>query len=285
MPAMMAIAGAALAPTMGKMTRPALRMLMALFNVRLGVWLPNPAKRFDSISTGELLSLAETAANGGAVGTTASSPKTTVRRDGRLRRPGILYILREALGLNSLGQRYVYVTDGGHFENLGLVELLRRGCAQIVCLDAAGGQPTDFGTISEAIALAQSDLGVEIGIDLAPLKPKSDGDNDECESDHVCGSIRFPNGETGVLVFARAAMPKDAPQDTKGYKQYDSRFPHHSTADQFFNERIFEAYRGLGAHAGRGCVESLKAYWKAHRSELGPDPFVAQPILRPKDCA
>jgi len=265
MPAMMAIAGAAISPSMGKMTRPALRMLMALFNVRLGVWLPNPAVRFESsISAGERMRRGEA----------APEVSGSVDRDSRLRRPGTLYILREALGLNSLAQRYVYVTDGGHFENLGLVEVLRRGCGQVVCLDAAGGQPTDFGTISEAIALARSDLGVEIDLNLDNLKPGVDG---ESESDHVCGSILYPNGETGVLVFARAAMPRDAPQDTKGYQRVDPRFPHHSTADQFFNERTFEAYRGLGAHAARGCVDTLNGY----RTRHGHEPFRLEPIPTP----
>src|SRR2546427_5021106 len=104
---MMAIAGAAISPSMGKRTRPTLRLLMALFNVRLGVWLPTPAMCLKPISAGERLR------RGGA----APDASESVKRDTRLRRPGMLYILREALGLNSLGQRYVDRTGGGHLQN------------------------------------------------------------------------------------------------------------------------------------------------------------------------
>src|SRR5262249_39999388 len=40
--AAVSISGAAVSPTMGRMTRPAYRMLLTMFNLRLGVWLPNP---------------------------------------------------------------------------------------------------------------------------------------------------------------------------------------------------------------------------------------------------
>jgi hypothetical protein len=287
MPAMMAIAGAALSPTMGKMTRPAMRLLMALFNVRLGVWLPNPCW-LDSLSAADC--------RRGYPRKSAASRGPDVR----LRRPGMLYILREALGLNSLRQRYVYITDGGHFENLGLVELMRRGCGQIVCFDAAGDDLTHFHTISEAIALARSDLGVEIKIDLKDLMPGANevgndisfrdakpGPKEESKSkpkakgvsksDHVSASIRYPNGETGILVFAKAAMSKDAPQDARAFQEVDPDFPHHSTADQFFDERKFESYRGLGAHAARGCVDVLNEYRRKKNYPL----FQLEPIPPP----
>ena len=192
----------------------------------------------------------------------------------------MLYILREALGLNSLRQRYIYVTDGGHFDNLGLIELLRRGCGQIVCFDAAGGDLTLFHTISEAIALARSDLGVDIEIDLAPLMPSAPTTPPSVEgefspSDHVCGSIRYPNGTEGVLVFAKLAMAEDAPQDARAFREVDPRFPNHPTIDQFFDERTFEAYRGLGAHAARGCVEALNEYLAT--GDCGPTATAAAP--------
>jgi hypothetical protein len=114
---------------------------------------------------------------------------------------------------------------------------------------------------------------VEINIDLKPLEPK-DGVS---EADHVCASTRFPNGETGVIVFAKAAMPQNAPQDAKAYEQFDPRFPHHSTADQFFNEKTFEAYRGLGAHAARGCVSMLNAYRTAQGYPAFPLPIPDPP--------
>jgi hypothetical protein len=182
----------------------------------------------------------------------------------RLRAPGTLYLFRELLGLNDLRKPYVCVTDGGHWDNLGLVELLRRGCGQILCFDAAGGDLGQFWTLSEAIGLARTELGVEITIALEDLKPLP-GRNGESKSDHACGRIVYPDGTEGVLVFARAAMPKDAPQDAKAYRERNPRFPNDPTSDQLFNDLKFESYRSLGAHAARGAVSTLRQ-WRVSRT-------------------
>lgn len=68
-------------------------------------------------------------------------------------------------------RRFVYISDGGHWGNLGLVELLRRGCTEILCLDASGDQVDTFHTIGSAIALARDELRIEIDLDLTPLRP------------------------------------------------------------------------------------------------------------------
>lgn len=236
LPAMMAISGAALAPSMGRMTRPSVRFLLALFNVRLGVWVPNPLKQ----------------------GTDPQAPARrglwTWLRDG-WREPGPLYLLYEALGLNSLDRDFVYVTDGGHWENLGVVELLRRGCTEIVCLDASGDQVDTFHTIGAAIALARAELRVEIDLDLTPLRP--DDTSGFCQADHAVGRITYPDGTQGWLVLVKASLPEDAPWDLKAYHERDARFPCHATSDQLFDDEQFEAYRALGAHAGRGAARTL----------------------------
>jgi hypothetical protein len=245
LPAMMAISGAALAPSMGKMTRPTLRMVMALLNVRLGVWLPNP-RRHDAWSASRVGDFRD--------GVSAEIPPAGEPAS-RGKRPGLFYVLREALGLNTLGLPFVYVTDGGHWDNLGLVELLRRGCCTILCFDAAGDDVEHFHTLSEAIALARSDLGVEIEIDVAPLKPGEDGLS---ETDHVQGTITYPDGTQGVLLFAKAAISRTAPLDARTYREVDKRFPTDPTSDQLFNDARFEAYRALGRHAAERIVALLE---------------------------
>ncbi len=256
LPAMMAISGAAVSPSMGKMTRPWLRLLMAIFNVRLGVWLPNPLKH------GPLSALdVRTAQTDGEAEVAGERPERT---GDRLQRPGLLYILREALGLNNLDRRFLYVTDGGHWDNLGLVELLRRGCGQILCFDAAGDDLEHFNTLSEAIALARSDLGVWIDIDLDDLKPETAGpDKGVSKNDCVVGCITYPDNTRGVLVFAKAAITRDSPEDLKSYRERDTKFPTHPTSDQLFNDARFEAYRTMGAHAAMGAAKALKTWRKA----------------------
>src|SRR6266545_2960246 len=116
--AAVAISGAALSPAMGKMTRPSVTALLALANARLGVWLPNPRW---------VLAMRKQEPN--AVWS---------------QRPRIRYLFNEMLGKHPRDGLFLYVTDGGHWENLGLVELLRRGCTEIYCFDAAGDKVDTF---------------------------------------------------------------------------------------------------------------------------------------------
>lgn len=255
LPAMMAISGAGVAPSMGKMTRAWARLVLALFNARLGVWLPNPL-HLGAASARQVQRLRRSTASPFE---SDQGEEDRLRRVSRRGRPGTWYVLRESLGLNDLRRPFVYVTDGGHWDNLGLVELLRRGCGQILCFDAAGDDLEHFDMLSEAVALARSDLGVHIDIDLQPLRPEEDGFS---PSDHCRGTVTYPDGSTGVLVFAKAAMPRDAPPDLRAFRERDPRFPTNSSLDQFFDDRQFESYRALGAHAAAGAVRSLREWRK-----------------------
>jgi hypothetical protein len=161
----------------------------------------------------------------------------------------------------------VYVTDGGHWDNLGLVELLRRGCTQILCFDAAGDDLTHFHTLSEAIALARSDLGVEINIDVSDLTA-TDGFS---ASDHVKGTFIYPDGTPGDLIFAKAAITHLTPLDVQTYREVDRKFPTDPTSDQLFNDARFEAYRGLGRHAALGGAEMLELV------RVPESPYVKEP--------
>ena len=240
LPSIMAVSGAALAPLMGRFTFPPLRLLMALTNVRLGVWVRNPRHpSFDA------------------------RPERPHGRLGRLwasvvegwREPGALYVLREAVGgLTLTKRRFIYLTDGGHWENLGLVELLRRRCTQILCFDAstdADGAATDIG---RAIALARSELGADIVLDPAPTMPR---DGTHSADLAVLGEVRYPDGDKARLVYAKAALTEDLSWDLRSYHHRDSRFPHHSLSRQIFTDEQFEAYRSLGHAAGRRAAAVL----------------------------
>jgi hypothetical protein len=218
---------------------------MALTNVRLGVWVPNP--RWVAAKDGK------------------SVPS----------RPRPSYLVRELFGLNGVAAKYLYVTDGGHYENLGLVELLRRGCTDVYCLDASGvgGDGAEFKTLGDAIALARSELNVEIefsdkaGEDPEELSPEKDEEGKvkaPAKRDVVTATIRYPrrpNGEpgaTGTLVYVRNTMTDKAPWDVRAYHESDPRFPNNPTVDQLYTDQKFEAYRVLGVKAGANAYERLR---------------------------
>lgn len=237
LPAAVAMSGAAISPSMGKMTRWPLRFLMGLANVRLGVWVPNP-RRMDVFR---------------ASARAAAQRRVKVRSPYPL--PRASYLLRELLGYNSIDSPYLYVTDGGHYENLGLVELLRRGCTEIYVLDASND---DFGAIGDAVALARSELDVEVGVDYGALIP--DKVTGLSRTDCVQASIDFPasspggNHVEGNLYYARLTMTPTSPADARAYAAQDPHFPHDPTTDQLYTDQRFEAYRSLGAQAARTAL-------------------------------
>jgi hypothetical protein len=253
LPAAVAISGAALSPAMGKMSPPIAASLLALLNARLGVWLPNP--RWVQRCREE-------------------EEKVTWRE-----RPRVLYLLKEIFGRYSLEDPFLYVTDGGHWENLGLVELLRRGCTEIYCFDASGDDIDTFFTLGEAVALARTTLGVEIDIDPEPLEPKKKaeevdkkqekpeqdqkgrGENPRTPrspADHVVGTFTYQDGTKGRMVFAKAAVTDQSSWDVKAYAEKDAAFPTHGTVDQLFTDEKFEAYRALGWGTASRAVKTMK---------------------------
>jgi hypothetical protein len=271
--AAVAMSGAAISPSMGKDTRRSIRFLLGLANVRLGVWVPNPRRteRWLESPFGMRSVFARVRKHDrGRVHKDTAAACGSAEGD-RFRRwlwaprAGPWYLIKEMCGWNSVNDPYLYVTDGGHYENLGLVELLRRGCTEVYCFDASGGTRLD--ALGDAIALARSELNVEIDeLDPSPLteNPKTRLAKRCC----VGGRIRYPNGVDGVLIYARNVVTEKAPYDVQAFRLRDKAFPHHSTLEQLYTDEKFEAYRELGAHAGRAAIEeAAKARQEAGDAE------------------
>jgi hypothetical protein len=219
----LAISGAAASPNMGYHSSPALAFLMTVFNVRLGRWCGNPVD---------------------ASAWTRPGPLVAAWR-----------LLRELLGLTTSTSRYVYLSDGGHFENLGLYELVRRRCRFVVACDAGQDQNLTFEDLGNAIRKCYADLGVPIEVNVAPLRPR--GEERRSEWHCAVGTIRYdlrdPDAVPGVLLYLKPSLIGDEPADVLHYASTDPTFPHQTTNDQWFDESQFESYRKLGYHIGK-CV-------------------------------
>jgi hypothetical protein len=296
LPAAVAMSGAAVSPVMGKKSIRALTLLLGLTNLRLGVWLPNPQHvellgkpRLEHAPSWARSAPRKVEASVGRVCRSLLAHVVPEERQTHLdercattwarikawalgRRPRPHYLFKEMLGRTKLNDRFLYVTDGGHFDNLGVVELLRRGCTTIYCLDAAGDPAGTYAALGEAIALARSELQVDIEIDPSPIDPPAKGAPPA--TDHVIGRIRYRatptgNGEitcdadessplVGRIVYCRAAVTAQAPFDVRAFQAKDRRFPHHSTFDQLFDDEKFESYRALGAHTAGRAVDTQR---------------------------
>lgn len=226
-----AISGAAASPNMGYHSSPAVTFLLALFNVRLGWWLGNP----------------------GPAG------ERTYRTPGPRFAPRALFA--EAFGLTDDANPYVYLSDGGHFENLGLYEMVLRRCHYIVVADAAADPDYTFGDLANAVAKIRIDFGIPIEFEALPMRrfdrasgfDVATGGGPDCVYGAL-GRIRYdcvdgPGTPDGLLLYVKPVLAGSEPVDLYDYGRTHADFPMQSTADQLYDERQFESYRVLGSHA------------------------------------
>ena len=220
----MAISGAAANPNMGYHSSPVLGLLMTLFNVRLGWWLGNPG----------------------------SPGAKTWRRKGPQYSVGPLF--SEAIGNTTDLYKYVNLSDGGHFENLGLYEMVLRRCHFIVVSDGGEDPECAYADLGEAVRKIRIDFGIPIEFGTMTIYPRSAIDTLKTPG-HNCavGRIRYSvvdgdDAPDGIVVYIKPVCYGDEPRDIYEYFKTNPTFPHESTGDQFFSESQFESYRMLGAH-------------------------------------
>jgi NADH:ubiquinone oxidoreductase subunit 6 (subunit J) len=225
----MAISGAAASPNMGYHSSPSVTLLLALFNVRLGWWLGNPGKEGNDTYSEE-------------------GPSTAIRP-----------LAEETFGLTTDSKPWVYLSDGGHFENLGLYEMVRRRCRFIVAIDAGCDPDFSFADLGNAVRKIYIDLGIRVRFDdLDQLKNRPKNTKGGLIPYHAIGTIHYADadadGDTtkckdGVIIYIKPAIHGDSTVEGAGIRSYAAAhkdFPHEPTADQWFSESQFESYRSLG---------------------------------------
>jgi ribosomal protein S18 acetylase RimI-like enzyme len=217
------ISGAAANPNMGYHSSPAITALMTFFNVRLGWWVPNPVCK-----------------------TPPTDRPTSVLK----------WLFKELFGQTNDKARFLNISDGGHFENLGVYELVRRKCRLVIAVDGEADPELAFHGLGTLIRRCRTDLGCDVEIDVDRLR--RDPATGHAREHIAIGTIRYdqvdPAHPVGTLVYIKASLTGDEPTDVNQYAQAHADFPHQTTADQFFDESQFESYRSLGLH----CV--LKAF-------------------------
>ena len=180
--------------------------------------------------------------------------------------------------------RFVYVSDGGHYENLGLVELLRRGCTWIYCFDAAGDRVDAFNTLADALAIARTELGVRVEIDPTPIAPAPGSTLNQAL--HVVGKVYYPGAEDdpGHIVFSKLGVTADVPADVLSWRQSNPLFPTDGTADQLYTDQRFEAYRALGAFTAVGAIASMRGPAGAGAGARRAEPAAGGRVLPGSGC-
>jgi hypothetical protein len=206
----MAISGAAVNPNWGYHSSSSMAFLLTLFNVRLGWWIGNPRR--------EKWKNAEP-------------------------RFGLMYLIQDLIGKSDINTNYVCLSDGGHFDNMGLYELIRRRCHYIILGDGEQDDDASCEGLANAIRRCRIDFGVEIELILSPITEKGK------HAKHlVKGTIKYPGSDEpeGTLIYIKTSLIGNESVDIRQYALANKTFPQQSTGDQFFDEAQFESYRKLG---------------------------------------
>jgi hypothetical protein len=248
---------------MGAQSIKPLTATLALLNIRLGYWLRNPL-RVPKPSSNH--------ATGGRYLTTDVFRFRNILAN--------YYFLGELFGQLSERRKSVYLTDGGHIENLGIYELLRRRCRVIMAIDAEADPQMAFGSFNTLERFALIDMGIRIDLPWEKIAKESlatgkaideTGDTPKHNGPHCAmGEIRYPGGRKGILIYIKASLTGDENDYVFDYKKRYDAFPHETTLDQWFTEEQFEAYRALGFHATYGLFSGSDNF--AHLDpEKNPD--------------
>lgn len=250
-----AMSGAAFNSAMGRHSKGSTDSLLAVLNLRLGVWLPNP--RFTSVRAD-----VETA----------------------FTRPGLRYLFHEVVGHFDMSDPFIHVSDGGHWENLGLVEALRQRHRHIVVVDASGDHfetatgsspGKGLGTLYEAVDLARMELHTEVRIDSTEFETMRPNHRTgrctqnwmQCDivyhydAHHRWSSECDERCHTGTMLFVKALISDRTPESVLSFANTDRVFPNYSTGDQFLGDDQFRSLVGLGEAAMRDALLGVGDVW------------------------
>lgn len=178
---------------------------------------------------------------------------------------GLAYIFYNLIGKTNTRNEFVCLSDGGHFDNMGLYELVRRRCSFIILGDGEQDDKFTCEGLANAIRRCRIDFGAEIDIDIDEIVKRDK--NRFSKKNYSLGTIKYNGDKTvydgekvasGVLLYIKSSITGDEAVDVREYALKNSTFPHQTTADQFFDEEQFESYRKLGLHIADLAMSDLK---------------------------
>ena len=248
-----AASGAAASPNMGYHTSLPVAFLMTLFNVRLGWWMPNTACPDAWRATAPMF--------------------------------GVGYIVKELFASVDEKSRYVYLSDGGHFDNMGLYELVRRRCRYIIVSDAEADGDFLVEGIGAAIRKCRIDFDVDIELDIAAIKPERR--RRDTGATAVVGTIRYPGAAPGLLLYLKSSLLnlEALPPDVRNYAYQHAQFPHEPTSDQWFDESQFESYRRLGYVIANLALGGDDAAGKLYAGPASGQPWLSSAFAALKEAS
>jgi len=224
----MAISAAAMSTGMGKETSLLSSMVNGLLGVRLGYWWDSGIHRNKSIFN-------------------AFSYFFVNQR---------LFLIELFARYRGTAKRHWHLSDGAHFENLGLYELIRRKLSFMISFDHSQDDDYNFISLADLTRTVRADFGAELrclskheldGYVNAKIRhlfgTKKDIKNKNAYASLI--EVTYRDGSIGHILYIVPNIIGDEPTDVYSYKLENKDFPQQTTLDQFFDEEQWESYRRL----------------------------------------
>ena len=247
----MATSGAAFSSAMGQLSLGSTNALLAAVNADLGIWLPSP----DRVE--QLLA--------------SDAPMPAQFPPVRLG-----HLFNEIFGIYAPNDEQVFVSDGGHVENLGLLELLQAATRSglhpdhphtIISIDASGDTPGSFSTLRAALQVADTVLGERLWFDTTELDQSSQPATSSVYSipfwrwDYrpIDQQSRRRSARVGVIYYVKLQSSLDQSTAVRQFGMIDPKFPNYSTTNQLLDDQQF----AFLLTAGRDAAAALRARLRA----------------------
>jgi hypothetical protein len=213
--------------------------VMSLLSIRLGLWVGNPFHK----------------------------ERRKVLRIPTFLNPGLVSGIFQQAHTHDSG--YIELTDGGHFENLALYELVRRRLKVILIVDAEADPKISLASLVSATRRIEEDFGATLEFEdgmgptqlmMYPPKRGYPADVRYATAPFMLGKLtyRHEKEKEGHLIYIKSTLIEQMDFTTAGYLASNPDFPHQSTVDQFFDSAQFDAYRCLGYESATAAITALK---------------------------
>jgi FtsH-binding integral membrane protein len=211
----------------------AVSLVLTLFNTRLGVWVRRPSKS-------------------SSINLLKPTPFFPNLWYGPLSKG---YTAKSA---------FVEISDGGHFENLGIYELVRRKVDLIIAFDGEADPTTSLPALVSLSRRIEEDFSATIEFDTSVNEIMPFGSetarypNDAKFASVPCvkATISYKDSnKTTTLIYVKATLIETAAFGARGYRAQHPDYPNESTANQFYSPEQFDAYRELGIACATKALE------------------------------
>jgi hypothetical protein len=154
--------------------------------------------------------------------------------------------------------RSIFLSDGGHFDDLGLWSLLTRKCKKIIVFDSIGKTLSDLHHV--LLEAKTKQLITRVMIDGEELDNISniEGKEYHAKSNCIAIQVEYNDGTVCHMYYGRASISGDEKGMLKLQIASDAKFPTASQTDHFLSMYDFDAYRRLGKHVGLSVLNKLK---------------------------